>query len=71
MVKYLDETGLIYIINKFNERLNNLFTKGLSNCRSCGAPYKGEPYCEYCGRSFFVDYSDIKKDGENSVRVDS
>ena len=68
---YLDMNGVAYLVKKLNERLNNLFTKGLSNCRSCGAPYKGEPYCEYCGRSFFVDYSDIRKVDENNVRMDA
>lgn len=57
MVKYVSFENLTYYTKKLNKRLNDLFATGLHTCNSCGAPYKGQPVREYCGRSFFVDTS--------------
>ena len=53
--------NLRYYHMRLNQRLNDLFTKGLHQCASCGAPYKGKAVCEYCGRGFFVDMSMYKE----------
>lgn len=55
MSTYVSLENLAYYTKKLNERLNDLFTKGMHQCQSCGAPYKGKPVCEYCGRGFFVE----------------
>lgn len=64
MTQYVDLNGLRYFwkqISKIiNQRINDAVTNGLHACRSCGAPYKGKPNCEYCGRGFFVDESMYK-----------
>ena len=54
-MRFVSFENLVYYNQKLNERLNNLFTEGLHSCKSCGAPYKGNPVCEYCGRNFFVN----------------
>ena len=67
MVKYVSYDNLKYFYTRLNERLNDMFTAGMHGCRSCGAPYKGKSYCEYCGRGFFVEdlmYKKEKQDNE-------
>lgn len=54
-IKYVTLENLERYTTWLNLRLNNLATKGLHSCAGCGAPYKGLPTCEYCGRGFFVD----------------
>ena len=63
-IKYLSMDGLAYLWKKINERMNDIVTKGIHNCASCGAPYTGKPICEYCGRGFFVDFN-MYKEKEN------
>lgn len=63
-LKVVTLDGLRYFYKKLNERLNDIFTAGLHQCKSCGAPYKGKPICEYCGRGFFVEALMYK--GENN-----
>jgi len=58
---YLSYDGLAYFAKKLNEKLNDMFTNGLHSCATCGAPYKGKPICEYCGRGFFADIEMYKK----------
>ncbi len=68
-MKVLTFESLAYYNKLLNEKLNNLFTKGLQNCTSCGAPYKNKAVCEYCGRSFFV--IDLLTDKQNNVEVNA
>ena len=59
-MKFVSSDGLAYFTKKLNEKLNDMFTNGLHNCAACGAPYKGKPTCEYCGRGFFADFEMYK-----------
>ena len=59
MTKFVDTNALAHFWKRvseiMNKRINDAVTNGLHACKSCGAPYKGKPTCEYCGRGFFVD----------------
>ena len=66
---FLDENGLRRVVFWINKRINDAVTKGLHSCESCGAPYKGQPNYEYCGRGFFVDFNMYKQENAREQHI--